>query len=198
MSTPFTCDDTETLVAYIYDEAGPAMRDAVARHLVECARCRNEVAALGGVRHALAQWTPPAPPLRFTVVQEPVPPMQESASGNVIRPAVASWQTVPVWAQVAAATLAVAVGAAIANVQVRHDTGGWTVSTGWMPPRPGGRGAATRCSCTPTPTRSPARPTTGRARWSARPQSGPNPAPDSLVPRPNAARRRWYRRAPSP
>lgn len=131
MSTRFTCDDTETLVAYIYDEIEPVRRDAVARHLVECARCRTELGALGGVRQALAQWTPPAPPLRFSVVQTAVP---EPAPDNVIRPAVPAWQSVPVWAQVAAAMLAVAVGAAVANVQVRHDAAGWTVSTGWMAP----------------------------------------------------------------
>ncbi len=131
MSTRFTCDDTETLVAYLYNEIELVRRDAVARHLIECARCRTELAALGGVRQALTQWTPPAPPLRFSVVQTAVP---EPASGNVIRPAVASWQTVPVWAQVAAATLAVAVSASIANVQVRHDATGWSVSTGWMAP----------------------------------------------------------------
>ena len=33
-----------------------------------------------------------------------------------------------------AATLALAVGASVANVQVRRDAGGWTVSTGWMAP----------------------------------------------------------------
>lgn len=131
MSTRFTCDDTETLVAYIYDEIEPVRRDAVARHLVECARCRTELVALGGVRQALAQWTPPAPPLRFSVVQTAVP---EPTPDHVIRPAVPAWQSVPVWAQVAAATLAVAVGAAVANVQVRHDTSGWTVTTGWLAP----------------------------------------------------------------
>lgn len=131
MSTRFTCDDSETLVAYIYDEIEPGRRDAVARHLGECARCRSELVALGGVRQALTQWTPPAPPLRFSVVQTAAP---EPVPDNVIRPAVSSWLRVPVWAQVAAATLAVAVGAAVANVQVRHDPAGWTVSTGWMAP----------------------------------------------------------------
>ena len=132
-TTPFTCDDTESLVAYLYDEADPLLRIAVARHLVECARCRDEVAALGGVRHALAQWTPAAPPLRFSVVQTPLPAAAEPPPSNVMRPRVAAWQAVPVWAQVAAATLALAVGAAVANVQVCHDAGGWTVTTGWMP-----------------------------------------------------------------
>jgi anti-sigma factor RsiW len=134
MSTRFTCDDTETLVAYLYDEADPDTRAAVARHLVECARCRGEVTALGGVRHALAQWTPPAPPLRFSLGQADLPSAESAAADNLVRPRVAAWQAVPVWAQVAAATLAVAVGAALANVQVRHDAEGWTVSTGWMAP----------------------------------------------------------------
>ncbi|MEP7118360.1 MAG: hypothetical protein ABI880_12305 [Acidobacteriota bacterium] len=127
MSTRFTCDDTDTLVAYIYDDLEPARHDAVARHLVECTRCRHEIAALGGVRTALSHWTPPVPSLRFTVGEATV-------TDNVIRPSVPAWQAVPVWAQVAAATLAVAVGASIANVQVRHDAAGWTVSTGWMAP----------------------------------------------------------------
>ena len=40
----------------------------------------------------------------------------------------------PAWAQVVAATLALAVGAAVANVQVRRDAAGWTLTTGWMAP----------------------------------------------------------------
>lgn len=130
MSTHFHCDDTETLVAYLYDDIDPVLRDAVARHLPGCARCRDEVAALGGVRQVLSEWTPPSPALRFTVVPE-------AAVSNVVRPQVAAWQAVPRWAQAIAAMLALAVGASVANVQVRHDAAGWTVSTGWMAPAPG-------------------------------------------------------------
>lgn len=127
MSSEFQCDDTATLIAFVYDDIEPLQKDAVARHLVECVRCRDEVAALGGVRQALGAWTPPVPELRFTVVPE-------SAVSNVVRPNVPAWQTVPRWAQLVAATLALAVGASVANVQVRRDAGGWTVSTGWMTP----------------------------------------------------------------
>lgn len=127
MSTQFHCDDTATLVAFVYDDIEPLEKAAVARHLSECARCRDEVAALGGVRQALGAWTPPVPELRFTVVPE-------SAVSNVVRPSVPAWQTVPRWAQLVAATLALAVGASVANVQVRHDAGGWTLTTGWMTP----------------------------------------------------------------
>ena len=126
MSTGFTCDDTDTLVAYLYDELDAGSRAAVSRHLQTCAACTAEAAALGGVRRVLSEWTPPAPPLRFTIAGE--------SPATVIRPAVTRWQAVPAWAQVVAATLAVAVGVAVANLQVRHDQGGWTVSTGWMPP----------------------------------------------------------------
>lgn len=128
MSTRFTCDDGETLVAYLYDELDPGPRAAVAEHLRTCKACAAEVTALGGVRRMLGEWTPPAPPLRFAVTPD-VP-------ATVLRPARSRWQAVPAWAQVAAATLAVGVGAAIANVQVRHDAAGWTVTTGWMTPPP--------------------------------------------------------------
>lgn len=127
MSTQFHCDDTATLVAFVYDDIEPLEKAAVTRHLAECARCRDEVAALGGVRQALGAWTPPVPELRFTVVPE-------AAVSNVVRPNVPAWQTVPRWAQLVAATLALAVGASVANVQVHHDANGWTVTTGWMAP----------------------------------------------------------------
>jgi anti-sigma factor RsiW len=127
MSTHFACDDNETLVAYLYDDIEPVQKEAVARHLAGCARCRDEVAALGGVRDALTAWTPPAPDLRFTVVPE-------AAVSNVVVPDVPAWRRVPVWAQLVAATLALAVGASVANVQVRRDDRGWTLSTGWMTP----------------------------------------------------------------
>lgn len=125
MSTHFHCDDTETLVAYLYDDIDAAAKDAVVRHLAGCARCRDEVTALGGVRHALTAWTPPTPDLRFTVVPE-------SAVSNVVTPDVPAWRRVPVWAQFVAATLALAIGASVANLQVRRDERGWTFSTGWM------------------------------------------------------------------
>jgi hypothetical protein len=126
MTTRFTCDDTETLVAYLYDEIDAARGADVARHLDTCAACAAEVAALGGVRQALGEWTPPAPPLRFAVT---------AAAAPGVRP-VSRWTAVPAWAQLVAATLALAVGAAVANVQVRRDAGGWTISTGWRAPAP--------------------------------------------------------------
>jgi anti-sigma factor RsiW len=136
MSTRFTCDDTETLVAHLYDELDAEQGAAVSRHLETCAACAAEYAALGGVRRVLGEWTPPAPPLRFNIAPD--------APAAVLGPAGSRWQAVPAWAQLVAATLALAVGAAVANVQVRHDTDGWTVSTGWIAPaRPAAAPAAT-------------------------------------------------------
>lgn len=126
MSIRFTCDDAETLVAYLYDELDAGQGAAVARHLENCAACAADYAALGGVRRVLGEWTPPAPPLRFTVAPQ--------TPATVRGPAASRWQGVPAWAQLVAATLALAVGAAVANVQVRHDADGWTVSTGWIAP----------------------------------------------------------------
>lgn len=129
MSTRFTCDDGETLVAYLYGEIDTALGADVAAHVATCARCSDEIAALGGVRQTLAQWTPPAPPLRFTLVSE-------VEASKVVRPHVPAWQAVPRWAQAVAATLALAAGASVANLQVRHDADGWTVTTGWMAAAP--------------------------------------------------------------
>jgi hypothetical protein len=51
----------------------------------------------------------------------------------VLRPA-RWWNTVPAWAQAAAAVLVLAAGAGIANVQVKSGPEGFVVSTGWMRP----------------------------------------------------------------
>lgn len=130
MSTHYTCGDGETLVAYLYDELDAVTKTSVTGHLATCATCRDEAAALGGVRHHLAAWTPPAPPLRFSIVSE----SEHAPPSNVVRPAVPAWYAVPRWAQAVAATVALAVGLGAANVQVRHDATGWTFSTGWRTP----------------------------------------------------------------
>jgi hypothetical protein len=96
-------------------------------HLLACTHCAEEVRALGHVRAELAEWTPPEAELGFAVVRK-----SEQESAKVLRPA-QWWQTVPAWAQAAAAILVLAAGAAIANIQVRSGPDGFTVSTGWMP-----------------------------------------------------------------
>lgn len=119
----FTCDDKETLVAYLYGEVDAAARKSVEAHLATCAACAAEVTALGDVRAELGLWVPPDAELGFKIVQQP--------SARVLRPA-AWWQTVPAWARAAAAVLVLAAGAAIANVQIKSGPDGFVVTTGWM------------------------------------------------------------------
>jgi hypothetical protein len=89
----------------------------------------------------LSQWAPPDAELGFSIVRK-----SEQPTAHVLRPA-RWWQTVPVWAQAAAAILVLAAGASIANIQVRSGPDGLTVSTGWMAPalsEPVDRGAIDR------------------------------------------------------
>jgi hypothetical protein len=126
MSIKFTCDDKQTLVAYLYGEVDHDTRQAVDAHLSACAACAAEVTALGDARSELGLWVPPDVELDFTIVKKSqLPP------AAVLRPA-RWWNTVPGWAQAAAAILVLAAGAAIANVQVRSGPEGFSVTTGWM------------------------------------------------------------------
>lgn len=132
MSTKFTCDDKTTLVAYLYGEIDAPSRQAVDDHLAQCAACAAEVTALGGVRSELGLWTPPEVELDFQIVRRSVNE-SPAAAGQVLRPA-RWWNTVPVWAQAAAAVLVVAAGLSIANLQIKSGPEGFTVSTGWIQP----------------------------------------------------------------
>lgn len=119
----YHCDDKEGLVAYLYGELGPDERGFIEAHLASCQVCAIEVDALTEVRQELGAWLPPDSELGFTVVQKP--------TAAVLRPPRWRAPALPVWGQAAAAVLILAAGAAIANVQVRYDATGVTVSTGW-------------------------------------------------------------------
>lgn len=121
--------DNETLVAYIYDEVDAPEKARVERHLQQCGTCGGEYAALTGVRTVLQAWAPPHAGLGFTVV----PRSEAEQSARVLRPA-QWWNTVPLWAQAAAAILVLAVSVAVANVQVRSSADGFVVTTGWLAP----------------------------------------------------------------
>lgn len=128
MSDIFQCDDKDQLVAYLYDELDGILRRRVEEHLRVCPTCAAEVEGLSGVRRELAGWAPPDAALGFAIVQAGQP-----AAAAEPAPASRWWRgTVPAWAQAAAAVLIVAVGLAIANVQVRYGADGLVVTTGWM------------------------------------------------------------------
>ena len=123
MTNSFRCDDKALLVSYLYGEVSDADRAAVASHVATCAACSDERASLGAVRADLARWEPPAADLRPQIVNA------------APRPASPAWWRPPVWAPLAlAAGLLLAVGAALANVEVQAANGGVTIRAGWSHP----------------------------------------------------------------
>jgi len=123
MTNSFRCDDKALLVSYLYGEVSAADRAAVESHVATCATCADELASLGAVRADLARWEPPAADLGFQIVKAPP------------RPAPQAWWRPPVWAPLAlAAGLLLAVGAALANVEVQAANGGVTIRAGWSHP----------------------------------------------------------------
>jgi hypothetical protein len=123
MSAKFSCHDKDSLIAYLYDEVEPPLRREIDDHLRSCRTCTDELDSLSAVRIGLAAWAPPEPELGFTITR----------NEDVARRS-SWWSDMPVWAQVAAAGLVLAVGLGAANVQVRSGTDGFVVTTGWMAP----------------------------------------------------------------
>ncbi|MGH9172971.1 MAG: anti-sigma factor family protein [Vicinamibacterales bacterium] len=113
------------LVAYLYGEMDADGRREVERHLRSCAACAHEAEGLQTVRQDLQLWLPPEPELGFTIVQKSMAVPQPSRWAAI--------RALPAWAQVAAAVLVIAAGAALANLQVRYGDAGLTVATGWLP-----------------------------------------------------------------
>jgi hypothetical protein len=105
MIETFECGDTSALVAYLYEECEPEVRQVIAGHLVRCDLCSNEIDSLGWTRHNLQVWTPPAPELGFQI---PVP-----------APQVPWWRApLPAWAQAAAALLIFGVGLSLGLARI--------------------------------------------------------------------------------
>ncbi len=133
--TDITCtfagDREQTLIAYLYDDIDPAERVTFDAHLGGCARCRRDLAALGGIRQQLAQWQPPRPQLSTIGSELPA----HASAASQAPPAPSPWyRQIPAWAQVAAALLFLGVSAAIANLDIRYDANGLSMRTGWSKP----------------------------------------------------------------
>lgn len=116
----------ELLAAYIYDEMVAEDRVAFDRHLLACAPCRAELDALGDVRSQLARWAPPDLTGHVSV-RIGAPPSQRSGIVNTMR-------VIPLWAQVAAATLILGAAAGLANLDISYTPEGLSVRTGWRHP----------------------------------------------------------------
>lgn len=102
MSLTFECGDKNALVAYLYEECEPELRDVISGHLTRCDSCSSEVDGLGWTRGRLEVWTPPLPELGF---QMPVP----------VQAARLPWwrAPMPAWAQAVAALLIFGVGLSV-------------------------------------------------------------------------------------
>jgi hypothetical protein len=111
----------DLLVSYLYDDLNDMDRAKVDMHLRACESCREELAALRGVRVDLAQWTPVLPDLGFRIVREMRP-----ASRSAWR----AWWT-PAAGLAAAATLVLAAALSLAHIEVHNGPDGLTVRTGW-------------------------------------------------------------------
>lgn len=94
MSESYTCGDAGALVAYLYDECDPEIRESIDTHLTKCVPCAREIEGLGRTRRQLGDWTPPIADLGFKMH---APVLEEK------RP----WWSAPLpaWAQAAAALL---------------------------------------------------------------------------------------------
>lgn len=128
---------TEQLVGYLYGELGAGEREAFEAHLAACGACRAEVAGLETTRARMAEWVPPeaapsgAPDISDTGLR--------LVRGSDITPAPPpARRLMPAWALAAAATLVLAAGAAIANLEVRLGSDGLVVRTGWAQAAPAG------------------------------------------------------------
>jgi hypothetical protein len=115
------CDSKELLVAFLYDELDPSTTRTFEAHVASCVECRNEIAELRATRGQIAMWTPPEPDLGFHIVR-----------GTASPPPPPRFRIAPAWGLAAAALLVLALGAAIANVEVRYDAAGLSVRTGWQ------------------------------------------------------------------
>jgi hypothetical protein len=113
------CDSKELLVSFLYDEIDSASKREFQKHLATCVDCRDELAELGDTRAQIATWTPPDAELGFRIVREAESPKRR-------------WfQWSPAWGLAAAAVVLLAIGAAIANLDIRYGTDGLVVRTGW-------------------------------------------------------------------
>ena len=131
----YSGDRDQAIVSYLYGDDGgfdAAERAAFDRHLAACDRCRAELAAFEGVRVSLGHWSPPRLRSEHSLSFGAADQVSPAASNQPPATSHGSWwREIPAWAQVAAAMLCLGVGAAIANLDVRYDTGGLQVRTGW-------------------------------------------------------------------
>jgi hypothetical protein len=122
----------EQLISYLYDDVSAEERTVFERHMRDCADCREELAALRGLRATLSTWKPPQPELAFQIADSDPRPLTTipRASTPARRAGWRAWWT-PASGLAAAAVLVLAAASALAHVEVRYGTDGLSIRTGW-------------------------------------------------------------------
>ena len=116
-------DRDEAIVAFLYDDGGDAReRAAFEAHLMTCARCRDELAALRGVRAQLARWAPPEPAFSRQSQSAIRNPQSAIRNGGARSRRGRRWRR---------RCCSSACPRGIANLDVRYDANGLSVRTGW-------------------------------------------------------------------
>lgn len=115
------CDNSELILGYVYGELPDRARHEFDAHLRTCDACRYEVTELRATRGLLASWAPPEPEFNFRIVRN-------TPSARAPR----RFGFTPAWGLAAAAVLVLAAAAALANVEIRYDSEGLVVRTGWV------------------------------------------------------------------
>ena len=139
-AAPRGCERAEEFVTYLYGEAAPGESAAFSRHLEACAVCRDELAALGGVREAVGVWRAEAlgsvPSLDLGAALAPSVASRPAFGRK--RSAAAAFREffslAPLWLRAGAfaATLALCAlsALALARAEVSWDAGGLAFRTG--------------------------------------------------------------------
>ena len=122
----------EALMAYVYDECEPGERERVDVHLATCRACAAEL-------ESLQTWTPPDPEFHVRIVSD----RSDMSDLSDMDEQPGWWRTMltPSWGLVAAATLVLVVGVAVAGIGIRYDDEGFAFRMGWTEGR-GVRGAS--------------------------------------------------------
>jgi anti-sigma factor RsiW len=134
---PTKCD-SEQLVSYLYDDLSGEDAAAFERHLRGCAACREDLAGFQGLRATLKTWAPPQPDLALTIADtragaHPGAALHAHAHPHAPAHPHASWRAwwTPAAGLAAAAVFVLAAASALAHVEIRVGSDGFSVRTGW-------------------------------------------------------------------
>jgi len=107
-----TCPQSESLVAYLYDEANAEEKNTFERHLPSCDLCREELAAFGIVRISVKEWRDD---LMSTIITKPIAPLVTKERKRSALAAIREFFSLsPLWLQGATAIAALALFALLA------------------------------------------------------------------------------------